>query len=227
MLLLLPPSEGKAPGGEGVWRPTSGAFGRSLGAARREVARALAVTADSALKVRGETAEHARRVNRILLEGSPARPATDRYTGVVAQGLGYHQLPATQQARARAQIVILSGLLGAVNFADPTPDYRAPMDATLPGVGPLTTFWAQWMAQRLEQRAEGAPIVDLLTTVHRRAVPARSSAWHVIDLVHPTVVGGHAAKFVKGELAAWLLTHDLRRLGTWRSGEWRARRREE
>jgi len=78
----------------------------------------------------------------------------------------------------------------------------------------------------LTRASEGEPILDLLANVHRGAVTPTGPAWWIIDLVHPTGVGGHAAKFAKGELARWLLTHSPTKLGTWRSGEWRARRRE-
>jgi cytoplasmic iron level regulating protein YaaA (DUF328/UPF0246 family) len=113
-----------------------------------------------------------------------------------------------------------------VGFDDPTPDYRASMDASLPSIGPLAQFWRAHLADACTTFDADELVLDLLTTTLRRAVVSPSGSWHVIDLVHPTIVGGHAAKFVKGDLARWLLTHDVARIGRWRRGEWRARIRE-
>lgn len=220
MILLLPPSEGKMPGGEGIWRPSEGAFGAALGAARRQVIMELPETADQSLKVRGNTALHAQEVNR-RLKRAPALIARERYSGVVYQGLDYATLPAKEKRTATNSIVIVSGLMGLARFGDLIPDYRAPMDARLPKSGNLATFWRPHLQQVLEGLARRHIIVDLLPQVHRAAVDP-VGRWLRVDVVDSKGSGGHAAKFAKGRLARWLLSHGPYEIESWRDDNWRA-----
>jgi cytoplasmic iron level regulating protein YaaA (DUF328/UPF0246 family) len=224
--ILLPPSEGKSPGGTGRWRPTSGTFGRQLAPYRSLIATALQSTPAKSLKVQGATANHALAVNADLLRSTPSLPAYARYSGVVSTGMAIEDFSPVERDVAMNSVVYASGLLGLVGFDDPTPDYRASMDASLPSIGPLAQFWHARLVDACTTFDADELVLDLLTTTLRRAVISPSDSWHVIDLVHPTIVGGHAAKFVKGELARWLLTHDVALIGRWRRGEWRARIRE-
>ena len=224
MLILLPPSEGKKPGGSGQWIHDAGPFGRALADPRELVASSLARTPPSALKVRGATAEHAQMVNGRLL-GAPSLPAHERYTGVVYQGLDCSTLPPELMATAKRSIVILSGLAGLVRLSDPVPDYRAPMDASIDAIGKLSTHWRPFISPVLQRAAKKEVIVDLLAQVHRSALEPASDNWFTIDLVHAEVTGGHAAKFAKGLLARWLLEHEISELRRWKFEGWTARAR--
>lgn len=221
MIILLPPSEGKASGGKGLWRPTSGSFGKALADARIEVAQGLGRTPASALKVRGETAQHALSANQRLFQ-APSLKAADRYTGVVYQGLSVGSLDAELHERALKSVVVVSGLLGLTRLGEATPDYRAPMDATVSNVGKLTNFWRPMVSPLLQRLAQKEVVIDLLTQAHRGAVDPSSANWVTIDFVHPTLRGGHAAKFAKGQLARWLLAHEVSQVSKWRSEGWRA-----
>lgn len=221
MVILLPPSEGKASGGKGLWRPTSGSFGKALAEARTEVAQGLAHTPASALKVRGETAQHALSANQGLFQ-APSLKAADRYTGVVYQGLSVGSLDAELHERAHKSVVVVSGLLGLTRLGEATPDYRAPMDATVSDVGKLANYWRPVLAPVFERLARKDLVIDLLTQVHRGAVIPTAKNWVSIDFIHPTLKGGHAAKFAKGQLARWLLDHEVSKISTWRSDGWRA-----
>ena len=222
MIILLPPSEGKEPGGTRAWRPGSGRFGRALAGAREPVIAALPLTAPSSLKVRGATAVHAQLTNASLV-GSPALPASGRYTGVVYQGLDFASLAPGLQSVALESIVVVSGLLGLAGFDDPLPDYRAPMDASLDGVGKLSTYWRPLISPVLQKAARDEAVVDLLTQVHRSAVEPAGDNWFTVDLVHADVTGGHAAKFAKGQLARWLLDHEITDLRRWKFQGWTAK----
>lgn len=100
MLILLPPSEGKA----------EPATGRPLDLARLSFPSLngrRAALLDAALRER------------------PARPAREIYTGVLYQALDLPSLPAAAQRR----VVIVSAQYGAVRPADPIASYRRPIDA--------------------------------------------------------------------------------------------------
>ena len=224
MLILLPPSEGKKPGGSGQWKHDGGPFGRALVDPRELVASSLARTLPTALKVRGVTAEHAQMVNAHLL-GAPTLPAHERYTGVVYQGLASDTLPPDVMATAKRSIVVLSGLTGLVRLSDPVPDYRAPMDASIDGIGKLSTYWKPIITPLLHKAAKREAVIDLLTQVHRSAVEPAGDNWFTVDLVHADVTGGHAAKFAKGRLARWLLEHEITELRRWKFEGWTARAR--
>jgi len=224
VIILLPPSEGKKPGGSGRWIHDTGPLGRALADSRELVAASLARTPATALKVRGVTAEHAQMVNAHLL-AAPTLPAHERYTGVVYQGLDSGTLPPALMATAKRSIIVLSGLAGLVRLTDPLPDYRAPMDATLESLGKLTTFWKPFISPVLHKAAKQEVVVDLLPQVHRSALEPTSDNWFTIDLVNSNVTGGHAAKFAKGRLARWLLDHDITELRRWKFQGWTAKLR--
>ena len=220
MIILLPPSEGKEPGGTGTWRPGDGSFGESLEGARKSVMAALPKTGDSALKVRGAHAEHARKSNAALGR-SGSLHVRERYCGVVYQGLDYPTLSAAQKRVANRSIVVVSGLAGLVAFNDTLPDYRAPIDASVTGLGKLASFWKPELEDVLRKLAKRHVIVDVLPQAHRSAMTPVGD-WRRVDIVNAKGVGGHAAKFAKGRFVRWLLDHQADEISRWREDGWRA-----
>lgn len=219
MIILLPPSEGKKPGGVGFWRPKDGTFGSQLHQARTRVMSGLETTPSSALKVRGALAEHVERINATLRR-SPALPAWERYNGVVYQGLDYTSLSAQERRVANRSVVIVSGLGGLIGLDDPLPDYRAPIDARVSELGRLSTFWQPRLAPVLAALAERHVIVDVLPMAHRSAMTSVGT-WLTIDVVNRNGEGGHAAKHAKGRFVRWALSHQDEKFSKWRDGDWR------
>ena len=113
-LILLPPSEGKAPGGTGP--PFSAeAMAVDLGERRRQVAGALVDALDGPVEaqgrllgVKGETLERAVREDRELTT-APTLPALERYTGVLYDAMGVSTLTRAQRTRAHRSVLIVSG----------------------------------------------------------------------------------------------------------------------
>lgn len=210
-IILLPPSEGKAPGGTGRWQVDSGCLA-ALGPTRARVVTALAeAMADPAVaqKLTGLSGErHARAAsaNREVA-GAPALPAWQRYTGVVWE----HFQPGTLTGAARrraARVVVISGLGGAFGLGDPVPDYKLKMGASLPGIGPLAALWRPVLSAALVETAGHAPVWDLLPAEHRRAVDRPAFARLVtVDFraADGQRAAGHAAKAAKGRFARWLI----------------------
>ena len=163
-VVLLPPSEGKAPGGRGAWGPASGAF-KELGDARQDVADALAAVqsahAGALLGVGGAHLERALEANRSIV-GAPWLPAAERYTGVVHQAANLTDLP----ARAAGRVVLLSALLGAAALGDPVPDYRLKLSARLDPLGRVAAWWRPHLEPVLGERCAGRVVVDLLPNEH-------------------------------------------------------------
>jgi cytoplasmic iron level regulating protein YaaA (DUF328/UPF0246 family) len=224
VLVLLPPSEGKALGGRGTWAPASGSFGPALAEHRAAVVSALSASLDSpeargAPGHDGPLVERAAAAVRALAAGSaPVLPAWRRYTGVVWT----HLDPATLAPAARRRIVVPSALLGLCRGDDPVPDHRLGFAVSLPGVGRLDRWWRPVATEAL--RGRRGPVIDLLPTEHGRAVD--------VDGLHVSFratdgrrAAGHAAKAVKGTLARAVLEDGLEVLDGFRWSGWRARRR--
>jgi uncharacterized protein len=224
--LLLPPSEGKAGGGDGPgWSTDDGVFGPALHEQRAWLVDALADAGGGDTRLLGVSGPHldrAQGANRSLL-GAPTLPAWRRYTGVVWD----HLDPASLTAAQRRSIVVVSGLLGLARGDDPVPDYRLKMGAALPSTGTLSSWWRPTLTTELLRFSRRRFVVDLLPNEHRAALdiaaldrPKRVSRWvSVVIRERDGGAGGHAAKAAKGELARHVLTHDgspLDALHSWR-----------
>lgn len=213
LALLLPPSEGKAPGGRGAgWDPASGRF-RRLADERRSVAKAL-VEADGGtekmLGARGELYEQARAANRSVI-GAPVLPAWRRFTGVVWTALDPPTLTPEATKRARSSVVVVSALTGLSAWSDPVPDFRLKLSANAPGVGRLDAFWRTPLSAALNHHLRRRTVVDLLPQEHRAAWvpdPARYRLVRPHFTTRSGAPGGHAAKHAKGRLARALLEGD-------------------
>jgi cytoplasmic iron level regulating protein YaaA (DUF328/UPF0246 family) len=212
LIILLPPSEGKAEGGtKPVWRATTGEFGRALAPCRRELMAALeSIDGGDAkiLGVGGRNLDEARRINTSLA-GAPSMPAHQRYTGVVWDHLAPSTMSPTVRRRASEAIIVVSGLLGLVAFDDPIPDYKLKIGASLPGIGKLATWWREPLSRALNARLAGHHVVDLLPNEHRAAwTPSPDmygSLTSVAFVEKSGKVAGHDAKAAKGMLARHLL----------------------
>ncbi|WP_181789206.1 peroxide stress protein YaaA, partial [Streptomyces phytophilus] len=117
MLVLLPPSEGKAEGRRGAALKLDSLSLPGLTAAREAVLDELVglCTADEEKAtdvlgltdgLRGEVARNAR------LRTAPTRPAGQIYTGVLYDALGLATLDAAAKRRASASLLVFSGLWG-------------------------------------------------------------------------------------------------------------------
>jgi len=219
--LLLPPSEGKAPGGEGRhWSPDLGHFSE-LATRRAQLVRALDAAGGGDERLLGVGGQHlidARLANSFLMH-SPCLPAWRRYTGVVWGALDATSLPVGVKRRAMSSVVIVSGLLGLATLDDPTPEYRLKMGASLAAFGRLSTWWRPAVGEALTAWAGRRFVVDLLPNEHRAACStARLRGVSVTFVERAGKMAGHDAKAAKGRLARHLLTtggHPLDALGSW------------
>ena len=216
-MLLLPPSEGKAEGGNArraTWSPDSGSLGSRLADQRLEVVEALAAAHGGNEKLLGVKGDHLLRAQsaNTSLVGAVTLPAWQRYTGVVWD----HLDPASLPAASRRQILVVSGLLGLARGDDPVPDYRLKMGANLPPLGKLSTWWRDALTTELRRLARRRVVVDLLPQEHRAALDLSGLEGMSLTLVDPSgKPGGHFAKAAKGELARTILSDGVTALDTW------------
>ena len=214
MLILLPPSEGKAkPSGRGrsvdldsLWLP-------ELTAARRKIAEALIAcsTGPDAAQILdlGPASVHELELNRSLLE-QPARPAAAIYTGVLYDALDLDALEPTARRRAAAAIRVQSALWGPIKITDRIPPYRLSIGTRLPGIGALAAFWREQSAGILDSAVGTDVIIDCRSSGYAAAWrPERTEKLIKINAV--TVKGAkrsvvsHFAKHTRGAVARLLL----------------------
>lgn len=216
LAVLLPPSEGKAEGGDGpAWDPADGVFGPTLGVWREQVADRLAEIGGGDEKLLGVGGKHLLRAqsSNASLVGSPSLPAWRRYTGVVWDHLGVESLSSAGRRLASDSVFVISGLLGVVALDDPTPDYRLKMGASLAPFGKLSTWWRPDLTEALDDVLAGRFVVDLLPNEHRAAWEpdtSRFAGFVSVSFVERDgskkgAVVGHDAKAAKGMLARHLL----------------------
>ncbi|MCU1484614.1 MAG: hypothetical protein JWN67_1360 [Actinomycetia bacterium] len=212
VIVLLPPSEGKATGGRGSWSYGAGAFG-DLALRREQVAEAVVAQLDDRKRLFGTDgvlADRAVDAARALAAGAaPSLPAWRRFTGVVWE----HLDPATLPPSARRRIVVPSAQLGLVRGDDQVPDFRLKFSVSAGELGRLDRWWRKELTEALA-RTRG-PIVDLLPNEHAAALDLGSLGRRrrVVRVSFLAADGagaaGHAAKAVKGSLARAILLGGL------------------
>lgn len=214
-VLLLPPSRGKAAGGDGP--PYEQTLSASpLDAARREVLHAVRadvahlddMTLARVAGVRAGDVEVARR-DLLGLADAPTMPAHRRYTGIVHGNAG---LASLDPAAVGVDVRIVSALAGLVDLAQPLPPYRLEFAANLPSLGGLATWWRGQLADHLQALVRGRQVWDLLPGDHARiwdrALRQRAEVAE-ITFVRPDGRAANAArtKVCKGRLAAFLIAN--------------------
>ncbi|GGS17117.1 UPF0246 protein [Streptomyces humidus] len=216
MLVLLPPSEGKASSGRGAPLKPEALSLPGLGAAREavldELVELCAADEDKAREVlglseglRGEVAKNT------ALRTAGARPAGEIYTGVLYDALGLASLDAAAKRRAARSLLVFSGLWGAVRVTDRIPSYRCSMGVRLPGLGALGAHWRAPMASVLPEAAGDGLVLDLRSAAYAAAwkpkgeVAARTAGVRVLHAPTRSVVS-HFNKATKGRIVRGLLT---------------------
>lgn len=166
MLILLPPSEGKAPTDTGQLFDVDALSLPQLTPTRRRTLAALAKLSagreSRALSVLGLTPRQTEELerNRALLDAR-AVPASKVYTGVLFAALDYPTLPVAARRRADRQLLVFSGLWGAVHFDDLIPAYRLSGDVSLPRFGTVASVWRKPLAKVLPGEAASGVVLDL------------------------------------------------------------------
>lgn len=222
MLVLLPPSEGKAATGDGAPLAPAGLSLPALTPARERVLDALVALCSSgdearAMQVlglseglRGEVARNA------ALRQAAALPAGRLYTGVLYDALELGSLAPAARAAAERSLLVFSGLWGAVRITDRIPPYRCSMGVRLEPLGALGPYWRRALDQVLPATAGEGIVLDLRSTAYATAwkpagaVADRTATVRVlhereVDGVVKRTVVSHFNKATKGRLVRDLL----------------------
>jgi cytoplasmic iron level regulating protein YaaA (DUF328/UPF0246 family) len=214
MLILLPPSEGKAAPADGD--PVdldSLVFSAQLGEGRAALLDALeALAGKPTARAAKKLGVSKGQVDEVLvgakLREAPAGPAAEVYTGVLYERLGLPGLPAAARRRAADRVLIASALWGFLRPEDRIPYYRFSAKARLDRIGPPAAWWRDALATAMPDEP-GDLIVDMRSAAYAAAwKPKRATLLSVRAF---TEQGGkrktvsHMAKAVRGDVARALL----------------------
>ena len=211
MLVLLPPSETKHPGGDGDPLDLAALSAPELTPVRTELAEALVKLADDVPAARAALGVSAQQDDEIArnaaLWTSPTLPALERYTGVLYDALDIGSLSRARRARADARLAVGSALFGLVRGSDRIPAYRLSAGSALPGLPTLRALWRPVLAPVLAE--EPGLVVDLRSGAYAALAPVPGAVTVQVLSERPDgtrAVVSHFNKAHKGRLARLLAT---------------------
>jgi cytoplasmic iron level regulating protein YaaA (DUF328/UPF0246 family) len=208
VIVLLPPSETKRPGGDGPPLDLEALSSPDLRPVREDlVAELVALASDrpASRRALGLSASQDAEIDRnAALCTSPTMPALRRYTGVLYDALDADSLRGAAAGRAATRLAVVSALFGLLRADDAIPAYRLSAGSKLPDGRTLAARWRPVLDPLLASLAARELIVDLRSGSYAALgkVPGAVTAEVVAE--HPdgtrTVVS-HFNKAHKGRLA--------------------------
>ncbi|MFG6443766.1 YaaA family protein [Microbacterium sp. P07] len=210
MLILLPPSETKRPGGRGRALDLDALAFAELRPQREAVASALVDLSrdeEAAARVLKLSARQRSEIaaNAAILSAA-TMPAADRYTGVLYDALDAQSLDASARRWLGGHVLIQSALFGPISALDRIPAYRLSAGTALPGLAPLRRVWADAVESALSATTERF-VLDLRSEAYAALGPVPASVRTTYLRVVTEIDGGaaralnHFNKHSKGALA--------------------------
>jgi len=212
MMILLPPSETKRPGGKSAPVDPAGWALPGLAPERAQVIDALVALASDAEATRRVLKLSDKQLVEALhdnagLRSAAVMPAVDRYTGVLYDALDAPTLDGYARRWLGAHVLVHSAPYGPVGALDPIPSYRLGAGASVPGLPALRRLWADAVSAAF---AAAAPefVLDLRSEAYADLgpVPAELPSAYVRVVTEQGKALNHFNKHAKGELVRRLAT---------------------
>jgi cytoplasmic iron level regulating protein YaaA (DUF328/UPF0246 family) len=209
VLVLLPPSETKAPGGDGAPLDLAALIAPELTAVRTELVEALVKLATDVPAARAALGLSPKQDDEIARNAdlwvSPTMPALLRYTGVLYDALDVRSMTKAQRTRAGRRLAVGSALFGLVAAEDQIPAYRLSAGSQLPGLPTLRSLWKPALSPVLA--AVDDLVVDLRSGSYAALAPVPGAV--TVDVLSERPDGtrsvvSHFNKAHKGRLARLL-----------------------
>jgi cytoplasmic iron level regulating protein YaaA (DUF328/UPF0246 family) len=217
VLILLPPSEGKATPRRGAALDLYRLGFPSLTRAREQVLTTLVALCradpDRAMQVLGLGPTQADDVRRNAdLLAAPTARADSIYTGVLYEALDLATLDAGARRRATRSLAVTSSVFGLVRPGDRIPSYRLAGGVNLPGLGVVSAHWRRVLDPVVREAAGEGLVVDLRSSTYtsfwrpERDLARRVASVRVLQQVgSQRKVISHFNKATKGRLVRALL----------------------
>jgi cytoplasmic iron level regulating protein YaaA (DUF328/UPF0246 family) len=211
VLVLLPPSETKHPGGDGAPLDLDALTAPELTPVRARIAGSLVALSSDLPRARTALGLSPNQDDEIArnaaLWTSGTLPALQRYTGVLYDALGVGSMTRSQRARAARRLAVGSALFGVVRGEDPIPAYRLSAGSALPGLPTLRALWRPALSPVLG--SGGELVVDLRSGSYAALAPVPGAVTVRVLSERPDgsrAVVSHFNKAHKGRLARILAT---------------------
>ncbi len=205
LIILIPPSEGKAPLGS---HPPLSQLSPLVGGIYKRLL-AYQGSGQELYGVKGKALAAAVQANQNLLL-APTLPAIERYAGVVYDGIDYASLPASAKDFFNRHVRIVSALFGLVAPQDLLPDYKLKIEKL-----DAAKYWEPVIAKQLREHW----VLDLLPQAHQKAVSYDQGC--KVDFIilkrGQAVPAGHQGKLIKGKFVRWLCLHQIVSPADWRN----------
>jgi len=208
MLILIPPSEGKAKiqSSNILFKDTNFKYEREV----KQVVRHLSILNQEDLRsiygTSQEKSEIFHRQNQDVFN-SHCAPAIERYTGVVYEYIDWESLDKTAKKYMEKHVRIFSGLFGLLTPQTLIPNYKLKMN-----VLSLQFHWNPIITEALKDEDV---VFDLLPQVHRKAYKPSENVikvdFSVINKGKKTAAG-HFGKAVKGKFIQWLAQNNIQKI---------------
>jgi cytoplasmic iron level regulating protein YaaA (DUF328/UPF0246 family) len=210
VLVLLPPSEGKAIGVDGPPLDVATLSFPGLTRTRKKLVADLVRLAKqerpALQKALGLSDKQAHELDKnAALKKAPTLPVLELYTGVVYDNLSYATLTRVAKQRADEQLLVASALFGLVRPQDRIPSYRLSGNTVLPGVGGLAPIWRPVLEPELRDL-----IVDLRSGAYANLarIPDAIEVRVLREENGTRSVVSHDNKWTKGQLARALCENE-------------------
>ena len=215
MLILLPPSEGKAAPRRGRALDPGTLSAAMLTDTRERILDALIGLAErpEAAAVLGLGGTQADLVAlNARLRTAPTARADAVYTGVLYDALGFDTLSSGAKRRATSRVAITSSVFGLVRPGDRIPAYRLSGDVSLPGLGPVAALWRESLGEAVEEAVGHGLLMDLRSTMYAAfwrpptTSPVRVATVRVLhEVAGARKIVSHFNKATKGRIVRDLL----------------------
>lgn len=237
--ILLAPSEGKVAGGNPLapdmfdYRSsTTFNYFHELNPQRRQLIQSLQeaiggkkAAAEKLFGVKGESLKEAIEVNSQIL-GSPLMSALERYSpGVMYRAMDFGSLPTGAQRRLLENGIIFSGVFGLLRPDDLIPNYKLKIDASIPKLGKVSTFWKAQLSALLNRTIKDQIVWNLLPGAHQDAWDDDHSYLEMITVKFVDEKKGkrtsvtHGVKPLRGKLVNYIVSEmgeDVEALNEWK-----------
>jgi cytoplasmic iron level regulating protein YaaA (DUF328/UPF0246 family) len=211
VLVLLPPSETKHPGGDGAPLDLAALSAPELTPLREQLVDTVVTLAADIPAARAalglSPAQDDEIARNAVLRSSPTMPAIERYTGVLYDALDIRSLTRAQRRRADARLAVGSALFGVLRADDAVPAYRLSAGSSLPGLPTLRSLWKPVLTDVLAGIDD--LVVDLRSGAYAELAPVPGAVTVQVLSERPDgtrAVVSHFNKAHKGRLARLLAT---------------------
>jgi cytoplasmic iron level regulating protein YaaA (DUF328/UPF0246 family) len=218
VLILLPPSEGKALPARGKPLELDTLCLPEINPAREQMMAALVdlcsgdpEAAATTLGI-GATQHELIGVNADLVQAPTAR-ADQIYAGVLYDALDLQSLPSQARARATRQLLITSALFGMVRPSDRIPSYRLSGGTRLPSLGGVAAYWRKHLTEPMNDLVGDGLLLDLRSSVYAGFWKPVGTRTATVRVLHESngqrKVVSHFNKATKGHLTRALLSEGV------------------